>query len=847
MGNYEELKTAIQQVIRTNENNEITGAILQNTLLSIINSLGVGYQYVGIATPETNPGTPDQKIFYIAPSGNYPNFGYVVADGYFGVFKYDNQWRFETVIYMANGSITNEKIANGAITNEKIADNSIGWSKLQNQIIQTPNIANKAVTKEKIANDSITSEKIADNSIGSSELSDQSVNNSKIANRTITKDKLNQSLIDYIDSAGGGSIENYPDNKTIVENEDNELSLAQSYKVRGAQGEGGNTDGNARGVGATDFQLFRDATDKVAQGDYSFIAGGRNNAIKILPKMATSPTEAHVEGKDNVVVNWQGHAEGQHCICDGKISHVEGNTCIASSNDAHAEGNRTNTGRRYWWRGITYGSEDAGDGLGVLPYIIIPATNGNVSAFFPNALIDSEYITTHYGSGASKDEKGNIYPSGMVPAIWAGDTPTTPNDLQWALHSICIVRGPREQNICYAEIKKVTFDTTNGTKVYFVPEEFYPSYMGIYSSYAPTVLIEGENLGNGGHAEGVFGNSSGYGSHVEGYYCEAYGNFGSHAEGANTVAAGQASHAEGWGTHAKGHFSHAEGENCISSGRRSHAEGMGCVASNEHSHAEGTNTTSSGNSAHAEGINSVASGDYSHASGNAGVAKRVNQHSIGGGYINVPGDSQHARFIHTLKLNGAGWFDYPFFYRSPTDSSYDFGLEPDRTYVGNMRLVGRNIDVKSVAYNFKFLFVTGIQANVVSVDVANKIITLDKSLPVGTRLIFKQTGGDSVVTPYYYVFVIESIGNSIKVAASQGGSVMNVQEGTGYFIVLQTANVTRELLGYTFDVGDGLTDGVRANFLDNYWIGLNPYLRIDALSTTIIHWVSDVEWTEVQG
>ena len=720
----------------------------QVTSVNAVRDITNGYLFMGVATPSTDPGIPDQKVFYIAPSGNYPNFGYVVDNGYFGVFKYDNQWRFETVMCsIIDGSITSEKIANGSITNKKIANNSI------------------------------TAEKIADNSIGSSELSDQSVNNSKITDRTITKDKLNQSLIDYIDSAGGGTIVNHPDGQTIVENANNELSLAQSYKVRGAQGAGGNTDGNARGVGATDFQLFRDAVDKVAHGDYSFIAGGRNNAIKILLKMATSPTEAHVEGRDNVVVNWQGHAEGRHCICDGKISHAEGNTCIASSNDAHAEGNRTNTGRRYWWRDITYGFEDAGDDLGVLPYIVIPAINGNVSAFFPNALIDSDYILTHYGSGASKDVKGNIYPSGMVPAIWEGDAPATPNDLQWALHSICIVRGPQEQNICYAEIKKVTFDTTNGTKVYFVPEELYSSYMGIYSSYAPTVLIDGENLGNGGHAEGVFGNSSGYGSHAEGYYCEAYGNFGSHAEGANSVAAG----------------------------------------------------------------------DYSHASGKGGVAKRESQHSIGGGFVSVPGDSQHGQFVKTAKLNGAGWFDFPFFYRSPTNSTYDMGLESDRTYTGNMRLVGRNIDGKSVAYNFKFLFVTGTQANVVSVDVANKTITLDKSLPVGTRLIFRSGGGDDVVIPFYHVFVVESNANNIKVASSQGGSIMDLEEGTGYFIVLQTANVTRELIGYTFDVGDGLTSGVYANFLDNYWLNSNPYLRIDALSTTTIHWVSDVEWTEVQG
>ena len=76
MANYETLKSAIQQVVKKNGNNEITGALLQQSLLAMINSLGAGYQFAGIATPTTNPGTPDYNVFYIAFSaGIYTNFG----------------------------------------------------------------------------------------------------------------------------------------------------------------------------------------------------------------------------------------------------------------------------------------------------------------------------------------------------------------------------------------------------------------------------------------------------------------------------------------------------------------------------------------------------------------------------------------------------------------------------------------------------------------------------------------------------------------------------------------------------------------------------------------------------
>lgn len=76
MGNYEQLKRAISDVIKTNGNQEITGAIMQNALLSIISTVGSNATFAGIATPDTNPGRPDQNVFYLASEpGIYSNFG----------------------------------------------------------------------------------------------------------------------------------------------------------------------------------------------------------------------------------------------------------------------------------------------------------------------------------------------------------------------------------------------------------------------------------------------------------------------------------------------------------------------------------------------------------------------------------------------------------------------------------------------------------------------------------------------------------------------------------------------------------------------------------------------------
>lgn len=91
MGNYEQLKQAVADVVKSNGNQEITGDILQNTLLTIISTVGSGVTFAGIATPTTNPKTPDQNVFYIASEdGIYSNFGNVVLENEVAIFTNEN-------------------------------------------------------------------------------------------------------------------------------------------------------------------------------------------------------------------------------------------------------------------------------------------------------------------------------------------------------------------------------------------------------------------------------------------------------------------------------------------------------------------------------------------------------------------------------------------------------------------------------------------------------------------------------------------------------------------------------------------------------------------------------------
>ena len=125
MANYETLKTAIKQVVKTNGNNEITGALLQQSLLAMINSLGVGYQFIGVATPTTNPGTIDQKVFYIANGkGIYTNFGEIsITEDEVVILYYDTAWH---------------KLLTGIASQEKLTELEGITTDIKEEVVQVP-------------------------------------------------------------------------------------------------------------------------------------------------------------------------------------------------------------------------------------------------------------------------------------------------------------------------------------------------------------------------------------------------------------------------------------------------------------------------------------------------------------------------------------------------------------------------------------------------------------------------------------------------------------------------------------------------------------------------------------
>lgn len=101
MGNYENLKAAIADVITTNGNNEITGAVLRQILLTTVSSIGENSTFGGVVTPETNVGTPDQNVFYVAKTPGVYQYmgGSTVRVGEIAFFtNKNNQWVAQTIV-----------------------------------------------------------------------------------------------------------------------------------------------------------------------------------------------------------------------------------------------------------------------------------------------------------------------------------------------------------------------------------------------------------------------------------------------------------------------------------------------------------------------------------------------------------------------------------------------------------------------------------------------------------------------------------------------------------------------------------------------------------------------------
>lgn len=171
---YENLKAAIKQAIKQNGNQEITGQLLQSTLVNIVNIIGnSGVVFKGVINSASMPEVSENPIFYIneisRSAQTFNNFGGLKTE------------KNELAIFIKDSNDTWTKL-------------HIGHMHVQPEVT-TSDIAAAAVVSTKLANGAVTSAKIDNSAVDETKIKDESVTLNKLA-RTVRHNVAN---IPYID------------------------------------------------------------------------------------------------------------------------------------------------------------------------------------------------------------------------------------------------------------------------------------------------------------------------------------------------------------------------------------------------------------------------------------------------------------------------------------------------------------------------------------------------------------------------------------------------------------------------------------------------------------------------
>lgn len=301
MANYATLKTAIQQVVKTNGNNEITGALLQQTLLAMINSLGVGYQYMGMATPSTNPGTPDQNVFYFATeAGTYSNFGGVVLPAQkLAILCWDGTWHLDIIPIASPFTF-------GAGTNS----------------VQQKGTGAEASGIASVAEG-------GDNLQGNEPAEGEELLYAKAEGYASHAEGAAHAIGRYSHAEGGGN--------AIEEGHPTRSTAEGPY----SHAEGTHTHAIGNGSHAEGHLTIANSPASHAEGRLTVAGVDQNNGKYAHAEgfeTTASGQSSHAEGSSTTASGLNAHAEGSNNTASGESSHTEGAQTLASANHSHAGG-----------------------------------------------------------------------------------------------------------------------------------------------------------------------------------------------------------------------------------------------------------------------------------------------------------------------------------------------------------------------------------------------------------------------------------------------------------------------------------------------------------------------------
>ena len=317
---YDQIKESIKAVIKENGNYEITGNVLQTVLLSMVDTLGPEYQFLGIATKSTVPVVVEGNSFYITTEvGTYTNFknsgNTAITVNRLGILTSTNgtAWNFTPIfigVSKGGGEVFNDYDNNTAVGNNSHAEGAKTNAEGDNSHAEG---SSTVASGENSHAEGQQTEAVGISSHAEGFQTHANKNNSHAEGRITVADGVASHA------------------------EGNETQASGDYSH--AEGNGGTatgTNSHVEGLGTnTDgANSHAEGNQSGAFGDNSHAEGQLNNA---------RGDNSHAEGQLNNARGVNSHAEGIRTEAVGNNSHAEGQDTTAGAANAHAEGQGTVT------------------------------------------------------------------------------------------------------------------------------------------------------------------------------------------------------------------------------------------------------------------------------------------------------------------------------------------------------------------------------------------------------------------------------------------------------------------------------------------------------------------------
>lgn len=303
---YDQIKESIKAVIKENGNYEITGNVLQAVLLSMVDTLGPEYQFLGIATKSTVPVVVEGNSFYITTEvGTYTNFknsgNTAITVNKLGILTSTNgtAWNFTPIfigVSKGGGEVFNDYDNNTATGNNSHAEGA----------------------KTNASGDNSHAEGNGGTATGT---------NSHVEGLETNTEGANSHAEGLLTTASGENSHAEGHQTEAVGNK----SHAEGFQTH-ANKENSHAEG--RITVADGVASHAEGGETQASGDYSHAEG---------QKTVASGSSSHTEGYNTKAKNSNSHAEGNSTVASGLNSHAEGQDTTAGAANAHAEGQGTVT------------------------------------------------------------------------------------------------------------------------------------------------------------------------------------------------------------------------------------------------------------------------------------------------------------------------------------------------------------------------------------------------------------------------------------------------------------------------------------------------------------------------